>query len=345
MGNACSDRNEQLSNVEKDGEFQGASKSRLPLRDNPIFDFRYRGANALDDSAINEDESVLEKTYSDHLKSITQDPFEDPYFDVEYSEQFKVGNVIEREKAQRGFFKAPTFEKHSVIDEESEIDEEGQNGEEGMEEEEIDSEEEERRRKEAKKKREEEYVEEHKPKDETIVERMNPLSKRARIVQANAPPFQKPFDPDNDFNPVYGPYKDKKGETYTGQYKWGKRWGVGKAVNTRGGQYEGQWDRGVREGFARIIKPNGDTYEGIFKNGQFHGKGTMYIFHSRVKTQGDFKNGQPQGYCIEEYVDGSKYEGIILKGKKEGKGKFTFKDKSVYEGDFKNDVAEGKGRY
>lgn len=305
MGNTCSDSFQQLKNLGSN-----PTETNPKHKNSSFFDFRYR--NALDSSQITTHSNQnIRESYKSHLKSITQDPFHDPYIDVEYSEQFKVGNLIERETAQRGFYKAPDFEKkdQKPIIEEEESEEE----------------------------------EDHRPKDETLVQEMNPLSKNAAITDEKSPPFSKPFDPDNEFNEVYGPYKNSRGETYLGQYKWGKRWGIGKAVNVKGEVYEGQWDRGVREGYARIIKENGDFYEGRFKDGKFHGQGKMIIFKSGVITEGEFVDGQPQGYCTEDYNDGTMYEGIILDGKKEGKGKFKFKDGSVYEGDFKNDVAEGQG--
>lgn len=299
MGNTCSDQFEQLKLIGK-----GPSGNK---KDDTVFDFRYRGAKALDDSGIRE-QSGINNSYNNHLKSLTQDPFEDPYVDVEYSEQFKVGKMIEKESPQKGFYKAPEFERelNPPIEEESE-------------------------------------EEDHRPKDETLVGEMNPLSKNAEITDEKSEPFTHAFDPDNEFNPKYGPYRNSEGDTYKGQYKWGKRWGVGRSINIRGELYEGQWDRGVKEGYARVIKENGDFYEGNFKNGDFHGHGKMIIFASGVITEGEFKNGMPEGYCTEDYNDGTLYEGMLVKGKKEGKGKFTFKDGSVYEGDFKNDQAEGHG--
>lgn len=301
MGNTCTDGITQLKNI----KFAGGKGEK----EDPIFDFRYRDDKYLDESGISQKSGNL-APFENHMKSLTQDPFHDPYFDVEYSELFKVHHAIEKESPQKGFYKAPSFEDKPS----------------GMEQ------------------AVKEVEEEHRPKTETQVGEMNPLSKNAQITYDQAPPFKKPFDAEHDFNPVYGPYKDENGETYTGQYRFGKRWGVGVGIDTRGELYHGQWDRGLKEGYARVIKPNGDIYEGEYKEGQFNGHGKMIIFESGVITEGEFRYGVPNGICDEKYPDGSRYEGMMVNGIKEGNGKFTFVDNSVYVGIFKDDFANGEGK-
>ena len=44
---------------------------------------------------------------------------------------------------------------------------------------------------------------------------------------------------------------------------------------------------------------------------------------------------------MEEWRDGAKYKGYYLNGMKHGKGKFTWFDKSVYEGEFYENEMEG----
>ena len=43
--------------------------------------------------------------------------------------------------------------------------------------------------------------------------------------------------------------------------------------------------------------------------------------------------------------NGDKFKGKIVNNKKEGKGTYYYKDGSVYDGDFHNDLMEGQGTY
>lgn len=51
------------------------------------------------------------------------------------------------------------------------------------------------------------------------------------------------------------------------------------------------------------------------------------------------------GYGVEEWPDGNKFEGMYLNGKKHGNGTFKFKDGSMYSGEYREDNIEGKGSY
>ena len=51
------------------------------------------------------------------------------------------------------------------------------------------------------------------------------------------------------------------------------------------------------------------------------------------------------GFGIQEWPDGSKYEGHWLEDKASGIGKLTHADGDVYEGEWSEDKANGKGKY
>ena len=176
------------------------------------------------------------------------------------------------------------------------------------------------------------------------VERMNPLTQEAQETLAVIDPFIKPNDPGNDFNSVYGPYRYPDRSTYRGQYSKGWRNGVGMEITADGGLYEGQFFDGQKDGYARKILPNGDYYEGVFKHGHLEGQGKKRLYATGVTTKGQFVESIPNGDCIETYRDGSRYEGPLVNGLKEGQGKYTFADGIVYIGEFRDDVAEGKGK-
>ena len=82
---------------------------------------------------------------------------------------------------------------------------------------------------------------------------------------------------------------------------------IGKYLNTK------------RNGIGKLILSEHSVYEGNFKNGLFDGKGY---------------------YKDKNYI----YKGEYLLGKKSGKGKLeNLETKTIYEGEFKNDMKNGYG--
>ncbi|MNE87643.1 MORN repeat protein [compost metagenome] len=58
---------------------------------------------------------------------------------------------------------------------------------------------------------------------------------------------------------------------------------------------------------------NNEEYEGNWQDGKPHGKGKLMYLNVSNETcnyyEGDFVNGQREGYGVFYYADGSKYEG------------------------------------
>ena len=116
---------------------------------------------------------------------------------------------------------------------------------------------------------------------------------------------------------------DKSGSMYKGQMLNGKRQGHGRCEYDHGAEgpsvYEGQW--------------LGDKCHG---HGRFRDDESEYI--------GEWRMGQKHGMGEERWFeDGTMYRGEHVEGKKHGKGKYVWEDGSSYEGDFNNDVVEGRG--
>ena len=83
--------------------------------------------------------------------------------------------------------------------------------------------------------------------------------------------------------------------------------------------YIGKYVNKKRNGQGKLILADQSYYEGNFKDGEFNGNG---YFRTRNYT----------------------YKGQFIAGKKDGKGKLeSFNTKSIYEGEFKNDMKEGYG--
>ena len=78
-----------------------------------------------------------------------------------------------------------------------------------------------------------------------------------------------------------------------------------------------------------MVYPNGDSYEGHFKNDVFHGEGTF-----RFAKQS------------EEEPEDVFYQGQWSEGLRQGRATMVcYPNGDKYEGDYANDVKEGKGRY
>jgi len=134
-----------------------------------------------------------------------------------------------------------------------------------------------------------------------------------------------------------GPLVFEDKSTYNGHFAYGLRHGYGESVDSVGAYYDGYWDQDLKSFQGREIEDDGDYYEGEWKDGQRSGLG---IFNSKTLgfiCKGHFANGLPEGRCLIEYLDGSKFDGNLVKGKREGQGHLIFGDKSSFSGIFKDD--------
>jgi myosin heavy subunit len=73
--------------------------------------------------------------------------------------------------------------------------------------------------------------------------------------------------------PTLGPFKNKYGGNYKGQWKNGKKHGRGVWVNDSGKKvYEGEWANGESHGYGRLVKFDGTVKEGFWNMGVFMGE-------------------------------------------------------------------------
>ncbi len=152
---------------------------------------------------------------------------------------------------------------------------------------------------------------------------------------------------------------------YEGEYKNGKRNGFGKIIY-EDSVYEGQWKDNVEHGQGKLLWNNGNTfvgefsggepwngtgkfvyndsvYEGGWKNGKEHGQGKL-TWNSGGEIAGEFLNGEiwnGKGVC--RYTNGCYYDGEIRNGLQNGYGRYKYED-SVYEGQWINGQENGKGK-
>lgn len=69
--------------------------------------------------------------------------------------------------------------------------------------------------------------------------------------------------------------------------------------------------------------PNGDEFTGLYKNGKFHGEGILENKRLSYKYEGDFKAGIKEGSGTERYKNGTIYVGEFKRNMRNGKGKLT----------------------
>ena len=124
--------------------------------------------------------------------------------------------------------------------------------------------------------------------------------------------------------------------------------GKGILYLKNGKKYEGTFINGELNGWCRFIDSNGICYEGLFISGILNGKGEILkIDESRRKNiyKGDIKIFKKEGKGIEKTNDYT-YEGDFLNDLKQGKGKIKYNiTGDYYEGDFKKGALTGKGYY
>ena len=139
--------------------------------------------------------------------------------------------------------------------------------------------------------------------------------------------------------------------------------GKGKIYFKDGRIFEGNFVDGKLDGEGKFISSNGDIFEGFFIGGKILGKGVIIKAREdsskshinsckeedndidKIIYKGDIKDFKKEGFGM-EYCSDYKYEGNFHNDMKNGKGVLTYlKSKDKYEGDFKDDKITGKGYY
>ncbi len=87
---------------------------------------------------------------------------------------------------------------------------------------------------------------------------------------------------------------------------------------------------------------DGTKYNGNFVNNSFTGKGFLIDNEGEFK-KGNFEDGLLEGKGIQKLLNGCSFEGNFVRGIKNGFGKEE-SDEFIYEGEYKNDKKNGKGK-
>ena len=138
-------------------------------------------------------------------------------------------------------------------------------------------------------------------------------------------------------------------EAYKGSWNLNKKYhGYGviyqfNNVTEKERRIEGIFYDGILNGYGRIIISDEEMIRGDFALNKLNGLGEYHRKDGSIYS-GSFYGGYPQGNGRETFIDESFFEGYYFKGKKKY-GKFIWKNKNSYEGNFDNDLFNGKGIY
>ncbi|MCI2228445.1 hypothetical protein MC378_04640 [Polaribacter sp. MSW13] len=139
-----------------------------------------------------------------------------------------------------------------------------------------------------------------------------------------------------------GTYKWNTGETYTGEFRYGKRNGKGTNIFKNGDKYVGEFNRDEMHGYGAIMYfKNGDKFQGTFEYNKMD-YGTLILKDGTIR-KGNWKNKKQEGKGATIFKNGDEYNGEYKKGLKHGFGVFKWSNGDIYKGLWKNDVREGNG--
>ncbi|KAJ7513563.1 hypothetical protein O6H91_23G004600 [Diphasiastrum complanatum] len=99
-----------------------------------------------------------------------------------------------------------------------------------------------------------------------------------------------------------------------------------------------------RHGYVERVQrfSNGDMYQGEFFQGKSSGSG-VYTFHLSGKYEGDWVDGEFDGYGVETWDAGSRYRGQYKRGLRDGFGVYKFENCDEYSGEWVNGQSHGYG--
>ena len=154
-------------------------------------------------------------------------------------------------------------------------------------------------------------------------------------------------------DPRQGPYDDKRrifplvsedDSSYIGQWKNGKRDGLGVLCWKDVSKYIGEFIEDKVIGFGKLIREEGDTYIGHWYNFQAQGIG-KYTSNREAIYQGYWNKDKQNGFGMESWPRGSTYSGEYVEGNKEGIGVLLFESNGGYLGEFSNGCLSGIGTF
>ncbi|XP_005048536.1 PREDICTED: MORN repeat-containing protein 4 isoform X1 [Ficedula albicollis] len=101
-----------------------------------------------------------------------------------------------------------------------------------------------------------------------------------------------------------GSFTYSSGEEYRGEWKEGRRHGIGQLTFADGTAYVGHFENGLFHGCGVLTFSDGSRYEGEFVQGKFNGVG-VFTRCDNMTFEGEFKGGRVYGFGLLTFPDGS----------------------------------------
>uniref|UniRef100_A0A8C3QN22 MORN repeat-containing protein 4 n=1 Tax=Cyanoderma ruficeps TaxID=181631 RepID=A0A8C3QN22_9PASS len=118
----------------------------------------------------------------------------------------------------------------------------------------------------------------------------------------------------------------------------------GSFTYSNGEEYRGEWKEGRRHGIGQLTFADGTAYVGHFENGLFHGCGVLtFSDGSRWARHSSLGIPTCRGELRPQEILPHRYEGEFVQGKFNGVGVFTRCDNMTFEGEFKGGRVYGFG--
>ena len=168
----------------------------------------------------------------------------------------------------------------------------------------------------------------------------DPFLKNKRIPIETNDPRQGPYDDKRRMFPIVS----EDDSSYIGQWKNGKRDGMGVLSWKDVSKYIGEFVEDKVIGFGKLIREEGDVYIGQWDEFQAHGIG-KYTSNRDATYQGYWNKDKQNGFGMETWPRGSTYSGEYIDGNKEGIGMLLFESNGGYIGEFSNGCLSGIGTF
>jgi hypothetical protein len=133
-----------------------------------------------------------------------------------------------------------------------------------------------------------------------------------------------------------GIYVFDNGDRYEGSFKSNLQEGYGIYNWSTGIKYEGIWAAGQQNGEGKVTYKDGYIQTGYWSSGKFSGEKQAYTDKC---ISGDCDNG----YGINTWQSGEKYEGYWKNLRRNGQGTNYYSNGDVYTGNWKDDKQDGYG--
>ena len=148
------------------------------------------------------------------------------------------------------------------------------------------------------------------------------------------------------------------GDKYVGEFKDGKREGVGVYTWHTGDKYVGHWAAGVINGYGTQIFADGSKMSGNFENATLVGTKVttaaclsgdcensygIWVYETGDLYAGYWSGGFRNGDGTYLYADGQKYTGNVINNKRNGYGTYFWLSGESYTGNWKDGIQDGYG--